>query len=240
MDDLNGRKDTPKRANAPIGNYHISPNEQRWIGRATDDLRGGAIVALAQGPRPRAKPVHTLCKGRMRGLLSVRRAPCPPPSATMAIALNPACRNGATVQVLAALACLACSRVAAQQGERPLPVIELLIGTQALHAEVARTPRERDLGLMGRAALADDGAMLFVFADPRLQCFWMHATLIPLSAAFVADDGEVLGIAHMAPLADTPHCGNQPVRYVLEVGRGWFERHGLGPGARLSGEPFTR
>jgi hypothetical protein len=39
MDDLNGRKDTPKKQLTPIGMNHISPNEQRWIAPAAEDLR---------------------------------------------------------------------------------------------------------------------------------------------------------------------------------------------------------
>jgi uncharacterized membrane protein (UPF0127 family) len=239
MDDLNGRKDTPKRGPGPIGINHISPNEQRWIGRAAEDLRGGVIVTLAPRQRPQAKPVHAAPKGRMRGLLSVR--PRTPPTHFSRSMTNPAhhaFRPRTAVQSLAALAGLLCSAVAAQQANAPLPAIELRIGAHALRAEVARTQRERDLGLMGRPALAADGAMLFVFADPQLQCFWMRDTLVPLSVAFIADDGEVVGLADMAPHDDTPHCGSQPVRYVLEVNRGWFAQGGLG--AIVVGEPFTR
>ena len=122
----------------------------------------------------------------------------------------------------------------------PLPLVELSIAGNPLHAELARTPQERDRGLAQRPSLAPDGAMLFVFADAQLQCFWMRDTHVPLSVAFVGDGGLVVGLADMAPLDETPHCSTQPVRYVLEVNRGWFAQHGLRAGASVAGEPFTR
>jgi hypothetical protein len=42
--------------------------------------------------------------------------------------------------------------------------------------------------------------MLFVFEQPGEQCFWMKNTLLPLTAAFVADDGTIVNLADMKPL----------------------------------------
>lgn len=41
--------------------------------------------------------------------------------------------------------------------------------------------------------------MLFVFDQPRTQCFWMKNTLLPLTAAFVADDGRIVNLVDMQP-----------------------------------------
>ncbi len=128
----------------------------------------------------------------------------------------------------------------AQQAQARLDEIELRIGEHVLHAEVARTAGERDRGLMLRPRLDAAGAMLFVFERPQRQCFWMRDTAIALSAAFIADDGAILSIADMAPGTETPHCESLPVRYVLEVNRGWFAQHGLGAGEHVAGAPFTR
>jgi hypothetical protein len=72
MDDLNGRKDTPKTALLPIGINHISPNEQRWIGALAEDPQAGGREARAPGPEQDspgpAIPVHAARNGAPRGL----------------------------------------------------------------------------------------------------------------------------------------------------------------------------
>ena len=82
--------------------------------------------------------------------------------------------------------------------------------------------------------------MLFVFAQPRQQCFWMKNTLLPLTAAFVADDGTIVNLADMKPQSTDSHCSTKPVRYVLEMNQGWFAQRGIRAGAKLDGAPFKR
>lgn len=136
---------------------------------------------------------------------------------------------------------VACGAACAQDGRQPpLPAIALMAGDHAISAEVARSGHEREIGLMFRASLAPDEGMLFVFGDPQRQCFWMHNTLIPLAAAFVADDGRIINIVEMAPNTDDSHCSTREVRFVLEMNGGWFAKHGIAAGAYITGEPFTR
>ena len=55
-----------------------------------------------------------------------------------------------------------------------------------------------------------------------MQCFWMKNTLLPLSVAFIADDGSIVNIDDMKPQTLDSHCSNKPVRFVLEMNQGWF------------------
>src|SRR5947199_10828039 len=87
----------------------------------------------------------------------------------------------------------------AQAGPQKLSAIKLNAGIHNILAEVARTPDERSIGLMFRQSLGANEGMLFVFEQPSEQCFWMKNTLIPLSVAFVADDGAIVNIEHMKP-----------------------------------------
>lgn len=103
-----------------------------------------------------------------------------------------------------------------------------------LEAEIALTASERALGLMHRETLAEDAAMLFVFQQPQQQCFWMRNTLIPLTIAFLADDGTINQLVDMTPLSLESHCSDQPVRLALEVNQGWFAARGLGVGDRFN------
>jgi uncharacterized membrane protein (UPF0127 family) len=80
--------------------------------------------------------------------------------------------------------------------------------------------------------------MLFVFEQPATQCFWMKNTLLPLTAAFVADDGTIVNLVDMKPQTTDSHCSEKPVRFVLEMNQGWFAKKGLKAGSRLSGVAF--
>ena len=66
----------------------------------------------------------------------------------------------------------------------------------------------------------------------------MKNTLIPLTAAFLADDGAIVNLADMKPLDESSHCSAKPVRYVLEMNQSWFEQRHLKAGAKLRGQPF--
>lgn len=118
-----------------------------------------------------------------------------------------------------------------------LPVIQLQIVDYPLSTELAVTPGERSEGLMHRESLPDNAAMLFVYSAPASRCFWMRNTLIPLTVAFLADDGRVLQLADMEPLSEEVHCSELPVRFALEVNQGWFEARNLGIGDRVKGLP---
>jgi uncharacterized membrane protein (UPF0127 family) len=102
-----------------------------------------------------------------------------------------------------------------------------------IEAELADTPAARDRGLMFRAALPPDHGMLFVYPDDARHCMWMRNTYVPLSVAFLDAQGRVINTDEMAPQTDLSHCAAAPARYVLEMPAGWFERHGVGAGARL-------
>jgi uncharacterized protein len=139
----------------------------------------------------------------------------------------------------AALTLAACASGAfAQQGPQHLPTIALNAGMHNIVAEVARTEGQRQIGLMFRTQMATHEGMLFVFEEPATQCFWMRNTLIPLAAAFVDDSGTIVNVEEMAPQTDASHCSVKPVRFVLEMNRGWFAKRGLKPGFKLSGPPF--
>ncbi len=128
----------------------------------------------------------------------------------------------------------------AQQPQLNLPRVKLLAGMHQIDAQVASTPEQRATGLMWRRDMPMHEGMLFVFDQPSVQCFWMMNTPSPLTAAFIADDGTIVNLANMKPLSTQSHCSTRPVRFVLEMNQGWFEKKGLRAGARLTGEPFSR
>ena len=111
-------------------------------------------------------------------------------------------------------------------------------GMYQIDVQLALTPAEQQTGLMHRKDMAQQEGMLFVFPQPSTQCFWMKNTLLPLTAAFVADDGRIVNLVDMKPMSLDSHCSEEPVRYVLEMNQGWFAKKNIKAGFKLSGESF--
>jgi uncharacterized membrane protein (UPF0127 family) len=140
---------------------------------------------------------------------------------------------------LISLAALFCQLAQAQAApQMDLPRTKLSAGMHLIDAQVAATPEQRSTGLMYRREMPAAEGMLFVFEQASQQCFWMKNTLLPLTAAFVADDGSIVNLADMKPQTTDSHCSAQPVRYVLEMNQGWFAKKGIKAGFKLSGKPF--
>jgi uncharacterized membrane protein (UPF0127 family) len=104
--------------------------------------------------------------------------------------------------------------------------------TVSFRVEVARTPEERERGLMYRDRLAPDAGMLFAFDAPSALTFWMKNTFIPLDMIFMDGGRKILGIIENAePRTLTSRNISQPSQYVLEINGGLSARLGIAPGA---------
>jgi len=120
-------------------------------------------------------------------------------------------------------------------GAQQLPRTEISAGVHLIRAEVADNFVSRMQGLMHRTSLGANEGMLFIFEEPGIQCMWMKNTLIPLSVAYISDDGSIVNIEDMKPHSEDSHCTKKPVRFALEMNVGWFESKGLRAGSRLRG-----
>lgn len=142
-------------------------------------------------------------------------------------------------RLISLAALLAVSLVShAQNAPQKLPTTQLTAGMHLIRAEVADDEIEREIGLMHRPSMATSDGMIFVFQQPGVQCFWMRNTLIPLSAAFIDDHGTIVNIEDMKPQTDDSHCSKKPVRFVLEMNKGWFDKRGLKTGSVIGGAVF--
>lgn len=101
-------------------------------------------------------------------------------------------------------------------------------------AELATTPEERSKGLMYRESLCEDCGMLFVYGDNVTGGFWMKNTKIPLSIAFIAENGTILDIQQMEPETLDIHKPGVPYRYALEVNQGFYEDNSIQEGDRVN------
>jgi uncharacterized protein len=124
----------------------------------------------------------------------------------------------------------------AQEGLTPQAVITIAnsAGERVeVPVEIAATDAERERGLMGRTALAEDAGMLFVFDREQQLSFWMKDTLIPLSIAYINESGRIVDIQDMQPLDETPHPSAAPAKYALEVNQGFFVARGIQVGDKV-------
>ena len=125
-------------------------------------------------------------------------------------------------------------RPPAAQNLRPKDarLVEVKISRWRVQAEVADTEELRRKGLSGRSALEQGGGMLFVFEQPQVVNFWMKDTSIPLSIAFIKEDGTIVQMEDMQPNDLTVLSSVEPVKYALEVRQGWFQDRRLTAGTK--------
>ncbi len=113
--------------------------------------------------------------------------------------------------------------------------------TNILRVDIAKTGPQHMRGLMYRTDLAESAGMLFVYPLPHQGRFWMFDTFIPLSVAYADQNGTIFQIIDMMPCGENrtecearSYTANRPFRFALEVNQGYFDRHGIRVGDRIS------
>jgi len=114
---------------------------------------------------------------------------------------------------------------------------EIAIKNASLNIEIADTQLKRSLGLMYRKELEPESGMLFIFPENKDLSFWMKDTHIPLSIAYINEEGIILNIEDMVPLSLNGVPSSGPCKYALEVNQGWFEQNMIQAGDKIRGIP---
>ena len=133
------------------------------------------------------------------------------------------------------IALLLMTLLVSTQALAQMPRIELSASFHRIDAEVAADQQNRMQGLMNRRSMAANQGMLFVFTHPDRHCMWMRNTLLPLSVAFLDEQGRILNIEDMKPQTENNHCASSPARFALEMNQGWFASKGIKVGQRIGG-----
>ncbi len=102
-----------------------------------------------------------------------------------------------------------------------------------LKLEVAHTPQQLALGLMGRAKLEQHHGMLFVFDRPGRHSFWMHNTGIPLDLAWLSPAGVVQELTSLNPYDTTQRVPQKEAHYAIELNAGAFVAYDVRVGDQL-------
>lgn len=112
--------------------------------------------------------------------------------------------------------------------------VELKLNDYSLFVEVAKTDKEREVGLMNRDSLGSNKGMIFVFDSEKRVSFWMKNTRIPLSIAYIGKDGTIYEVYDLKPYSLEPVPSQRSsILYALEVNHGYFKKVGIGPGSKI-------
>lgn len=141
--------------------------------------------------------------------------------------------------LLAPICTTICIYTTANASESNLKRQQFQINTHKLEAELALTAEERQRGLMFRESLAENQGMMFQFTHADYYCMWMKNTLIPLSIAFIDEQGKIINIEEMQANNEQTTCTKSKARYALEMNSGWYRQHQVKVGQQVEGLPLT-
>ena len=105
-----------------------------------------------------------------------------------------------------------------------------------VYVEIADNMQKLEEGLMFRKSLPEDEGMLFVFPRQGIYAFWMKNTLVALDAIYTDANGTIVDIIQMNPCIMDPcptYAPDSEALYVLEVNKGFSERHGIKEGGKI-------
>ncbi|MBO1326015.1 DUF192 domain-containing protein [Acetobacter sp. TBRC 12305] len=124
------------------------------------------------------------------------------------------------------------------QAQPTLPQEKLSItsasGPHAFTVELARTPRQQQVGEMFRTQMPENTGMLFVWSIPRESDMWMENTLIPLDIVFIGTDHRIHAIEENAVPRSLAQISSQgPVLATLELAGGVAAKLGLTVGDKV-------
>ena len=106
-------------------------------------------------------------------------------------------------------------------------------GEVPVRVDVARTPSQREQGLMWVEHLEEGRGMIFLMGPERILTFWMKNTYIPLDMIFLDAGKVVVGVVENAePLTLSPRHVAVPSAYVVEVNGGWTHKVGIKAGVK--------
>ena len=141
--------------------------------------------------------------------------------------------------VAATLAAVAgCSEVRTDNG-----LETVAIRGESFHLEVSADNASRQLGLMHRTSLPDDGGMIFIFTDSAMRNFWMAYCVIDIDVIFLDSRGRVTATHRMtaqpprredetvlqyeARIRAVDYSSRFPAQFAIELKPGSLERLGV-------------
>jgi uncharacterized protein len=107
--------------------------------------------------------------------------------------------------------------------------------------ELARTPREQQVGLMFRTSIPDNGGMLFIWPYPQQSEMWMENCPVPEDMLFVDANGVIHSIVENTVPESLAHVSsNGLVRATIELQGGITAKLGIRVGDRIENKAFDQ
>ena len=121
---------------------------------------------------------------------------------------------------------------------QPKAPVQVCGADVCVDVEIVSTKADLERGLQGRAGLAKDRGMLFVFIKDDRCRFWMKDMKFALDILWLDRDAGIVAVGENLPPCKAAPCPvyapPQEARYVLEVNAGFSRAHGLKPGVRMA------
>jgi len=116
-----------------------------------------------------------------------------------------------------------------------LAVTDIKAPKGVIHAMVASTSDQKELGLSNSPSLPADSGMIFPFQYPGDYGFWMPDMNYSLDMVWISSDKKVAGITYDVPADSYPEVFYPPlpISYVMELSVGEAERFGVATGTQL-------
>lgn len=121
------------------------------------------------------------------------------------------------------------------------------INGHTFELEVAATPETRELGLMHRESIPENGGMIFIFPDRAVRGFWMGYCLVDIDIMYLDGRGFVTAVHRMK--AEEPRREDEteaeydrrlrryssilPAQFAIELRAGWLDRLDIGPNDKI-------
>ena len=112
----------------------------------------------------------------------------------------------------------------------------VLIGETSVNVSVAKTFAEQTLGLSGRSELSDNEGMLFVFDKPNFHRIWMKEMKFSIDILSIDENLKIVDVKTDANPESFPEIfePRKKSSFVLELPSGFFKKHSLKIGDKLS------
>lgn len=109
-----------------------------------------------------------------------------------------------------------------------------VIKNQTFNLTVAKTDKQKEIGLSDKKSLAKNSGMLFPYGQKEVPTFWMRGMQFPIDIIFVSDGKIVTLYKNVKP--PTPdeslllYKPNQPIDNVIEINSGLSDKYGFKEG----------
>lgn len=113
-----------------------------------------------------------------------------------------------------------------------------IINNQAFDLLVAKTSKEKAIGLSEKKSLPENSGMLFIFEKPDYYSFWMKEMQFPIDIIFIKGNKIVIIYASLKPPKTQDESlpiykPYEPADMVLEINSGLAQKYNLKKGDKV-------